>query len=61
MKHDKLIDCESMIVIPSINHDVTNLVRNFNCNNVTPSCNTNYSLNSSDLVIQYQNMVGRKG
>lgn len=63
MKHGKLTDCEeSMMAIPSINHDITNLVRNnSNCNIVTADCNKNSSFNSTNIENYTQNMVGRKG
>ena len=49
MKHGKLMDCdESMMAIPSINHDITNKVRNnSNCNIVMADCNNNGSFNST--------------
>jgi hypothetical protein len=63
MKKDKLMDCEEcMMAIPSINHDITNLVRyNSNCNIVTADCNVNYEFNSSNIEICAQYMVGREG
>jgi hypothetical protein len=63
MKHGKLMDCEkSMMAIRSINHDITNLVRNnSNCNIVMSDCNKNNSFNSTNIENYAQNMVGRMG
>jgi len=63
MKHGKLMDCEeSMMAIRSINHDITNLVRNnSNCNIVMTDCNKNNSFNSTNIENYAQNMVGRMG
>ena len=54
------MDCdESMMAIPSINHDITNLVRNnSNCNIVMADCNKNSSFNSTNIENYTQNMVG---
>jgi hypothetical protein len=63
MKHGKLMDCEeSMMALPSINPDITNLVRNnSNCNIVMSDCNKNNSFNSTNIENYAQNMVGRMG
>ena len=63
MKHGKLMDCEkSMMAIRSINHDITNLVRNnSNCNIVMSDCNKNNSFNSTNIENYAQNMVGADG
>jgi len=51
MNHGKLRDCEeSMMAIPSINHDITSLVRNnSNSNIVTADCSKNSSFNSTNI------------
>lgn len=51
MKHGKLMDCEeSMMALPSINPDITNLVRNnSNGNIVTADCSKNSSFNSTNI------------
>ena len=56
------MDCEeSMMALPSINPDITNLVRNnSNCNIVMADCNKNNSFNSTNTENYDQNMVGRK-
>ena len=63
MKHGKLMDCEeSMMAIRSINHDITNLVRNnSNCNIVMSDCNKSNSFNSTNIENYAQNMVGADG
>jgi hypothetical protein len=57
------MDCEeSMMALPSLNHDITNLVRNnSNCNIVMSDCNKNNSFNSTNIENYAQNMVGRMG
>lgn len=57
------MDCEeSMMALPSINHDITSLMRNnSNCNIVMADCNKNNSFNSTNIENYAQNMVGRKG
>ena len=52
----KLMDCEeSMMALPSINPDITSLMRNnSNCNIVMSDCNKTNTENYD------QNMVGRK-
>lgn len=57
------MDCEeSIMAIRSINHDITNLVRNnSNCNIVMSDCNKNNSFNSTNIQNYAQSMVGRKG
>ena len=57
------MDCEeSMMALPSLNHDITNKVRNnSNCNIVRAECNKNNSFNSTNIENYGQNMVGREG
>ena len=57
------MDCEeSMMALPSINPDITSLMRNnSNCNIVMSDCNKNNSFNSTIIENYAQNMVGRMG
>jgi hypothetical protein len=61
------MDCEeNMMAIPSINHYITNLVRNnSNCDNVSTNYNMNYNMNypinTSNIENCAQNMMHRKG
>jgi hypothetical protein len=57
------MDCEeNMMAISSINHYITNLVRNnSNCDNVRTNYNMNYPINISNIEICAQNMMLRKG
>lgn len=56
------MDCEeNMMAIPSIDHYITNLVRNnSNCDNVKSNYNMNYPINTSKIENCAQNMMHRK-